>query len=284
MPAAEIAVSFPCRGDQLIGVVHPADRGQKRGVVIVVGGPQYRVGSHRQFVLLARRLTAAGIPALRFDCRGMGDGDGVFHGFTAIGDDIGAAVDALCAAQPAVREVVLWGLCDAASAILFYANGDPRVAGVVLLNPWVRSDAGMARTYLKHYYLGRLAQREFWRKLGRGEFDVAGSLRSLAAMVRNAVAAKPPGQPAAGAADSSSLAARMGDGLRRFRGRVLLITAGRDLVAQEFNAAAARPPWRGLLLDARVERHDLAAADHTFSTAAWRGQVADWTIRWLRSW
>jgi exosortase A-associated hydrolase 1 len=328
MLAGEIAVTFPCRGDELIGVVHrptgglgmpdgmtsaAVPRGAQRGVVIVVGGPQYRVGSHRQFVLLARQLTAAGIPALRFDCRGMGDGDGAFPGFAAIGDDIAAAIDALCAAQPEVREVVLWGLCDAASAILFYADGDRRVAGVVLLNPWVRSDGGLARAYLRHYYLGRLIKREFWRKLGRGEFDFPGSLRSLIETIRDALGGvrsakaaclreapafaeasagkeaaslrrRQAGQPAPPMRQDASLAARMGDGLRRFRGRVLLITSGRDLVAQEFNAAATEAPWRGLLQDARVERQVLAAADHTFSTAAWRGQVADWTIRWLRSW
>jgi exosortase A-associated hydrolase 1 len=218
----------------------------------------------------------------------MGDGDGAFPGFAAIGDDIAAAIDALCAAQPEVREVVLWGLCDAASAILFYADGDRRVAGVVLLNPWVRSDGGLARAYLRHYYLGRLIKREFWRKLGRGEFDFPGSLRSLIETIRDALggvrSAKAAGQPAPPMRQDASLAARMSDGLRRFRGRVLLITSGRDLVAQEFNAAATEAPWRGLLQDARVERQVLAAADHTFSTAAWRGQVADWTIRWLRSW
>lgn len=46
------------------------------GVVVVVGGAQYRVGSHRQFVRLARRLAAAGHPVLRFDLPGMGDSPG----------------------------------------------------------------------------------------------------------------------------------------------------------------------------------------------------------------
>ena len=39
-------------------------------MVIVVGGPQYRAGSHRQFTLLARHIAAAGYPVLRFDARG----------------------------------------------------------------------------------------------------------------------------------------------------------------------------------------------------------------------
>ena len=35
------------------------------------------------------------------------------------------------------------------------ATRDPRVAGLALLNPWVRSDAGLARARVKHYYRQR---------------------------------------------------------------------------------------------------------------------------------
>ncbi|HLB84425.1 MAG TPA: hypothetical protein VJK00_06820, partial [Steroidobacteraceae bacterium] len=48
------------QGERLIGILHrPQTQGNlTRGVVVVVGGPQYRIGSHRQFVLLARSLAA----------------------------------------------------------------------------------------------------------------------------------------------------------------------------------------------------------------------------------
>jgi hypothetical protein len=29
-------------------------------------------------------------------------------------------------------------------------------------------------------------------------------------------------------------------------------------------------------------RHDLGAADHTFSRRIWRDRVAEWTLAWLR--
>ena len=76
--ASEFPVVFSCGGDQLVGMVHPA--AARLGVVIVVGGPQYRVGSHRQFVLMARDLAREGYPVLRFDYRGMGDSDGAVRG------------------------------------------------------------------------------------------------------------------------------------------------------------------------------------------------------------
>ncbi|MDQ2695687.1 MAG: hydrolase 1, exosortase A system-associated, partial [Pseudomonadota bacterium] len=111
----ETAFVFACRGDELPGILHHGAAGAARGLLLVVGGPQYRVGSHRQFVLLARDLAAAGIPVLRFDYRGMGDAGGDFAGFEGVDDDIAAALDAFFARCPGLREVVLWGLCDAAS-------------------------------------------------------------------------------------------------------------------------------------------------------------------------
>ena len=86
------------QGERLIGVLHrpqtPAGH-LTRGVVIVVGGPQYRIGSHRQFVLLARSLAALGTPVLRFDLAGMGDSGGKFAGFERSATDIRAAASAV---------------------------------------------------------------------------------------------------------------------------------------------------------------------------------------------
>ncbi|WP_229425323.1 hydrolase 1, exosortase A system-associated [Massilia sp. Se16.2.3] len=104
-------------------------------MLVVVGGPQYRAGSHRQFTLLARDLADAGIPALRFDYRGMGDSEGDLQTFEHVEDDLRAAIDRFFLEVPGMREVVLWGLCDGASAAAMYAPQDARVSGLVLLNP-----------------------------------------------------------------------------------------------------------------------------------------------------
>jgi uncharacterized protein len=77
----------------------------------------------------------------------------------------------------------------------------------------------------------------------------------------------------------------MQDGLRRFRGRVLLILSGNDFTAQEFkDLVAASRGWRRLLESARVTRRDLPGANHTFSRREWRDQVARWTESWVNSW
>ena len=150
------------------------------GVLLIVGGPQYRVGSHRQFTLLGRALAGAGVPCLRLDYRGMGDAQGDQRDFEAVDADIAAAIDAWQREQPALKRVVLWGLCDAASAALLYVHRrrDPRVAGLCLANPWVRTATSLARAQVKHYYLDRLRQPAFWRKLLSGRVGL-GAVREL---------------------------------------------------------------------------------------------------------
>lgn len=288
MSADERAFTFDCRGMRLPAILHPGVAGATRGVLVVVGGPQYRVGSHRQFVLLARTLAAAGIPVLRFDYRGMGDAEGEARDFTGIDADIEAAISAFIEQVGGLREVVIWGLCDAASAALFYAWRDPRVAGLVLLNPWVRTEAGEAKAYLTHYYRQRLFSPELWRKVWRCEFDWRGSLVAFAGMVRRALTrpAAPAASALAGDADAGlPLPERMAAGWRRFGGPVLLILSGDDLTAAEFrDVTATHVAWHGLLEQSRVGRRELAEANHTFSRRLWRDQVAHWTLEWLRSW
>jgi exosortase A-associated hydrolase 1 len=284
---------FACEGADLLGVLHWGTPDATRGVLVVVGGPQYRVGSHRQFLLLARDLARAGIPVLRFDYRGMGDSGGEFAGFENIDADIAAAVDAFHARVPSLREVVIWGLCDAASAALFYAWRDPRVAGLVLLNPWARTEAGQARAYLRHYYLSRLVNPDLWRKIGRGEFSFGKALRSLLALMgqvwrggrQGTVEDAAVESKTAPASRNGSLPERMADGLRRFAGPVLLILSGDDLTAAEFrDTAQASRHWRRLLARSRVTVRHYPEANHTFSCQEWRDQVATWTRDWLREW
>ncbi len=269
----ERAVVFECGGDGLVGVLHPPSaRGRRRGVLIVVGGPQYRVGSHRQYVLLARELAAAGYATFRFDYRGVGDSEGSFRGFTAIEYDIGTAIDAFVAQQPEVEEIVLCGLCDAASAAAFYGYRDSRVGGIVLLNPWVRTEAGEARARVRHYYRARLMDPAFWRKVARLRLE---PFRSAASLLDNLRRSRAP-------RGDQPLPERMGQALAAFDGRVLLLLSGNDLVAREFeDTASASSVWRHALASPRFCRERLADADHTFSRAVWRDEVARLMLDWL---
>jgi exosortase A-associated hydrolase 1 len=282
------AVRFACHGSWLYGVLCIPERSGPRGVLIVVGGPQYRAGSHRQFTLLSRHLAAHGIAAMRFDYRGMGDSEGEHPTFEHAGDDIRCAIDHMLSELPALREVILWGLCDAASAVLFYAHQDARVRGLVLLNPWIRTEAGTARTYLKHYYARRLLQRDLWRKMFSGRFGWRAALGSMLGTMAKAMTAgrrRPPPSPTAALPQAASLPDRMLAGLARFNGKVLLILSGNDLDAREFiDVTGASPAWQQRLRGAGVQQRHLVDANHTFSRSDWRNQVAAWTTDWIASW
>lgn len=279
---------FSCEGEWLTGIVTRPQQPEVRGVLIVVGGPQYRVGSHRQFTLLANDLAAAGYAVMRFDSRGMGDSSGDLRQFEDTNSDLRAAMEAFFRAVPALREIVIWGLCDAASAALLHLHDEARVAGMVLLNPWVRSPQSEARAYLRHYYWRRVRNAGSVRELLCGRRDVSASVRSLLSHVRSALA-RSPGKSAEGPEPRSSASAQLGErmaaGLSRFRGPVLLILSGQDLTAKEFADVSGRSRlWRRLLAEPRVSRRVIDEATHTFSRREWRDQVSAWTAGWMRSW
>jgi uncharacterized protein len=289
----ETAINFQCHGCALIGILHRPEKPLKRGILMVVGGgPQYRVGGHRQLTLWARRLSDEGYPVFRFDYRGMGDSHGQFVGFEDADDDIQAAVDQFRQQVPELEEIALWGECDAASAILFYAGRDSRIKGAVLLNPWVRTASGEAKVILRHYYIQRLMQPSFWKKVLSLKFNLFASLGSAARLVRQSKVqrtdAKPPENgETMGARISKDLALpqRMLAGIQRLHGPVMLVLSGRDLIAREFDAMVAdSPEWARQFATKPVTRHQFADSDHTFSSAAQRDDVVSRALAWLRSW
>jgi exosortase A-associated hydrolase 1 len=270
MSYQEQAVLFDCAGERMVGIVSqpvvagaPGKHPMETGVVIVVGGPQYRVGSHRQFLRLARGLASAGYAVMRFDVRGMGDSSGELRSFELITADIGAAIDTLQQCVPQVRRVALWGLCDGASAALLYwqETSDARVGGLCLLNPWVRSEASLARTQVKHYYMHRLQQREFWAKLISGQVAWKG-LTGLARNLRTALR----GQGARAHRTHQPFQDRMAAAWHNFDGPILLLLSGADYTAREFlEYAGTSQEWANALRRKQLIRHDEPEADHTFS-------------------
>lgn len=282
MNYTEQARVFHCGDCRLLGITTLPEQPADTAVLIVVGGPQYRSGSHRQFTLLARQLAEQGYASLRFDYRGMGDSEGEIRNFEAVNDDLSAATDCLLAQHTHLRRAVIWGLCDAASAALFYAHTDPRISGLILLNPWVHTEASAARTRLKHYYLKRLMQPSFWAKLLSGKVEVRKSAGEISASAQSLTALSQDDEPSDVRHGSLGYANRMRDGLQAFRGATLILLSGDDLVAQEFSTLIQQDQhWGKLCRSPRVQLATIKQANHTFASHVWREQVADRTTQWL---
>jgi exosortase A-associated hydrolase 1 len=245
------ALQFSCQGSALVGIIDIPERPIARGVLVIGGGPQYRVGSHRQYTLLARLLAPRGIPVLRFDYRGMGDSEGAPRAFDAIHEDIRAAIREFMLQAPDLKEIVIWGLGDGASAASLYAHTDPRVRGLVLLNPWAGGADGAAQPALRPQLLARFGEIGFWKKAGN----------------RHAMAVDP-GMP---------VPQRIVASLACFDGAALVVVGGADAVGRAFADLMERHDTPG-------RRVTIAGANHTFASREWRDEVAELSANWIVSW
>lgn len=154
-------------------------------------GTNHRVGPNRLYVKMARAWAAHGYRTLRFDLAGMGDSRAA-AGYAserlyAIDStrDVQAAMDALN--RLGCTRFILMGLCSGAYVAFQTARLDPRVTGLVLLNPrrlaWNPGEtlqSAMQVSYKSsHFYRRALLDPTVYRRLLRGEVDWRGILARL---------------------------------------------------------------------------------------------------------
>lgn len=143
-------------------------------VVILNTGIVHRVGHHRMYVSLSRMLAGAGHVVLRFDLSGIGDSEQRNDKLSTIDSslaDIKEALDFLAATQQASRFVLI-GLCSGADHAVLYGPTDPRVIGLVLMDPSIPPTT----RYYVHYILQRLTSLRNWSSVAAGR---SGLLRML---------------------------------------------------------------------------------------------------------
>lgn len=174
-------IAIGCEGARLGATLDRADGAT--GLLIVTGGTQTRIGSHRMFERLAAALSEAGHPVFRFDRRGVGDSEGDDPGFRGNGPDIAAASAAFREQCANLERIVGFGLCDGATSLAL--SGAAGFAGLILANPWfVETEAGEpAAAAIKAHYRQRLASFDGWRRLLTGGLSyrkLVGGLAKLA--------------------------------------------------------------------------------------------------------
>lgn len=260
------ALRFVCEGSCMVGIIDVPERPIERGLLVITDSAQYRVGGHRQFALLSRTLAGRGIPVMRFDHRGCGDSEGEARACDTIEADIRTAMSEFFMQMPDMKEVVLWGLGEAAASASLYAHADPRVRGLVLLNARAAAPMAEIRPARRQYYLGRLGELGFWKKVATGNVDFAASAAALRQHMREAAVDGAIGLP------QRVLAA-----LACFDGKVLLVVGGADDSAREFDQLAGKH-------ELKCRRVEIPRADHTFASREWRDEVAQLAAHWIVSW
>lgn len=253
----------------------PVGAASRPGVLFVVGGPQTRVGAHRQFLRWARTFAAAGHATCRYDRAGRGDADGERLAPEAAGAELASALQQAIATT-GVKRWVVFGLCDGATVGLLHGAAHPAVAGVVAVNPWTPASPEVAsQALVSGYYARRWLDPQFWQRLFTGRVTAGKALREWlkhrTRAGRNGVDDQ-----------STALPGRLLQAVETSSVPMLWILSGKDRTADEFRAlVGSSSRWQAALSRAGHERHVIADADHTLSTAAHHDRLAELVAPWL---
>jgi exosortase A-associated hydrolase 1 len=169
-------LSFHCKGEKLAATLDEA--AGSTGLLIVSGGNEIRIGAHRGMAKLAADVAAQGYPVFRYDRRGIGDSSGENGGFEFSGPDIEEALGAFRAEQPHLTDVICFGNCDAATALVLNRTA---AKALVLANPWViePSDDLPPPAAIKARYAQRLQDPKAWWRLVTGGINVRKAVSGL---------------------------------------------------------------------------------------------------------
>ena len=175
-------------GGTMAGVLCRPARGSAESlptVLFLTTASHHHIGPNRLWVRLGRALAALGLQTLRFDLTGVGDslllpGESPTHAYGRESvSEVREVMDALERATGA-RRFILVGLCSGAYLTYHSAVDDPRVTGIVAVNPqtftWKDGDSLdiRQRQTLKsmRYYRKALLRGETWRKAIKGELHL----------------------------------------------------------------------------------------------------------------
>ena len=178
----------------LCGIItRPAGEPTGLPIILLNTGIIHRVGHHRMNVTIARRYAASGHPVIRFDFGGIGDSPVQSETLPPLDANlisIGEVCDWL-ETNLGQSRFILMGLCSGADHSIIYAARDPRIAGVVLVDP------SIPRTFRFHVnnVARDLTRRAVWTNLATGRGRTWARIRRLAGRSGGAADEAPRNEP-----------------------------------------------------------------------------------------
>jgi pimeloyl-ACP methyl ester carboxylesterase len=264
----------------LVGIVtRPPSTHQKDepAIVILNTGIVHRVGHHRMYVSLSRDLAKSGRMVVRFDFAGIGDSKPRSDGSSPLADslaDIRQVLDSL-EKNHQVNRFILVGLCSGADHAVLYGHTDPRVVGLVLMDPTLPPTL---RYYL-YYVIQRLRNVRNWISVATGR---SGLVRLMSTHLLNSVRPK---------TELDGLT------LQNLRFSSYLVRSYRGAAAQGvrmlsvFTSVSVRHTYKQQMLDAfpeasaggKLRLEFFPETDHLFSGERERARLREVISDWLES-
>lgn len=141
----------------LVGIITEPAVSKRRACLMVSAGLMPKFGPFRLYTQLARRLARDGYTTLRLDLGGIGDSGPSISASPArerTHAEIAAAVEHLTRSF-AIDSIVMGGLCSGAEDSFRYAETDPRVSGVWLIDPFAYKTPGWHARHLAYRAMRR---------------------------------------------------------------------------------------------------------------------------------
>lgn len=237
-------------------------------VILLNAGIIHRVGPHRLYVKMARRLAAMGFVVLRFDFSGVGDSKVRHDTLPFERSTIREAQDAMnyLSAETGIGRFVLAGICSGADVSLKTACCDPRVVGAVLINAQGEQPGtgDEVRSYFSlrkkaHYvWRGALLNPKIWMGAVTGKVDYRDIIKVLSFPLRGRSVWKKSVSTSISqyAADLRSVAQ---DGAR-----LLLIFSEGDMGLESLREAFGAK-LQQLRASGKIDVHVIPQSDHVFT-------------------
>lgn len=189
----------------------PADAADDASDLLAVflnAGAWRRIGPNRLWTEAARASASEGVPALRLDVEGLGDADGDAAPYAEVGhfyrDEVGELIRAATDGRPQQRHLLV-GLCAGGYWGFQLAADEPRVDTALMLNAGALTWDPELESQRLVRKLRRLRSRVWWRRILRGDVQLARMREVIAALVRTTAArlrlAAPPDEAASSAPD-----------------------------------------------------------------------------------